>query len=95
MDISWLSFLIGLALGFIAGAVFMSVLHRTGVRGEDILAWVISGSWIVWHIGAGLGLVDSVPPTMYDVVSGGAVGFILGERFFDYLANSVGRVFRK
>ena len=93
--ISWPSFLIGLVIGFVLGAGFVSWFHRSGLKGEDFLAWSIALSWVIWHLSAGAGLVDTVPPTMYDVVSGGAVGFILGERFFDYLAGSISKVFKK
>lgn len=51
----------------------------------------------MWHLASGFSLwgVTHAPPTMFDVVAGGSVGFILGEKFFDYVSNSVGNIFKK
>ena len=87
MSISWTSFIIGLLVGFILGAGFMNLFKKEAVPGDQILAWVISTTWVIWHISAGLSVVDNAPPGMYDVVSGGAVGFILGEKFWTSLTS--------
>lgn len=93
LTISWPSFIIGLLIGFVLGAGFVKLFHKTGFQGDQFLAWSIAISWLLWHLSSGVGVIDTVPPTMYDVVSGGAVGFILGEKFFDYITGSIGKVF--
>ena len=86
-----------MAIGFIIGFFTASFLYKTKYTADMILAWVISTVWILWHIGAGFNLfgVTHEPPTMFDIVSGGAVGFILGEKFFDYVSNSVSKAWKK
>ena len=93
----WQGGLAGLVLGFILGFFVASFFHKTKYSPEMFLAWIIATIWIVWHVGAGFNLfgVTHEPPTMFDIISGGSVGFILGEKFFDYISNSVGKVFKK
>lgn len=86
MSISWPSFLLGVVIGFAFGALFISLVHRHQHESEAILAWVISLVWVCWHVAAGLALIASAPPTIFDLVAGGSVGFVLGERFFDYVS---------
>ena len=83
MAIDWASFIIGLTIGFILGFLAVFLFNCRPFKGDHFLAWVISLSWVIWHISAGLGIIGAPPPTMYDVVSGGSVGFILGEKFWD------------
>jgi hypothetical protein len=90
MSISWPSFVLGLIIGFTLGffalAFAQFLLGKRSIPGDQFLAYFISVSWVIWHLGTGLGVLPVPPPTMYDVISGGAVGFILGERFWDGLA---------
>lgn len=86
--ISWPSFLAGLIVGLLVG-IFVGVvgnrlMTKMQITGADTLAWVMVVIWIVWHVGGGLGYLDN-PPTLYDVISGAAVGYILGEKFFTFL----------
>ena len=83
MLVDWPSFTIGLVVGFIVGSMAVLVFKCDHFKGDMLLAWTISLTWIVWHLGAGLSLLEGPPPTMYDVVSGGSVGFILGEKFWE------------
>lgn len=91
MTVSWPSFVLGLVIGFVLGAGAVHFFKKNSVPGDQILAWTISLTWVIWHIAAALSIVAGPPPTMYDVVSGGAVGFILGERFW----NGVGGFIKK
>lgn len=88
---------VGLLVGFITGFLVASFFNKTKYSPEMFLAWTISIVWISWHTGAGFNLfgVVSPPPVMFDIVSGGSVGFILGEKFFDYISNSVSKVLKK
>ena len=80
-------FALGLVVGFLVGVLAMVLIGRNGAKKEDMLAWTIAIVWLCWHVAAGFsGGAITVPPTMFDIVSGGAVGFILGERFFEYLS---------
>lgn len=82
-------FAVGLMLGFLLGIFAMVVMGKNGYKKEDMLAWTIAIVWLCWHVAAGFsGGAITVPPTMFDIVSGGAVGFIFGEKFFDYIASA-------
>jgi len=77
-------------LGFLLGVFAMVLIGRNGAKKEDMLAWTIAIIWLCWHVAAGFsGGSITVPPTMFDIVSGGAVGFIFGEKFFDYIASAM------
>lgn len=89
MTVSWPSFIIGLVIGFVLGAGAVHFFKHKSIPGDQMLAWVIALTWVIWHLAAGVSILDSPPPTMYDVVSGGAVGFILGERFWDGIGSFV------
>lgn len=78
-------------LGVAALAVTQIIFRQQSIPGDYILAWTIAISWIVWHLGAGFGFLNAPPPTMYDLISGGSVGFILGERFWDGFSNILRR----
>lgn len=83
-------FAFGLTIGFLFGIFAMVVMGRNGYKKEDMLAWTIAIVWLCWHVAAGFsGGAITVPPTMFDIVSGGAVGFIFGEKFFDYIASAM------
>lgn len=83
-------FAVGLMLGFLLGIFAMVTMGRQGYKKEDMLAWTIAIIWLCWHVAAGFsGGSITVPPTMFDIVSGGAVGFIFGEKFFDYIASAM------
>ena len=84
-------FILGSLIGFLLGIGAMVFFGRRGVNKEDLLAWTIAIVWLVWHVIAGFTGTISVPPSMFDIVSGGAVGFIFGEKFFDYIAGSFSR----
>lgn len=91
-----LAFGIGAGLGFLAGVatgvVAVSMFKNIKYNGQDILAWILAITWIIWHLLAAFTEAVEAPPTMYDIVSGGAVGFIFGEKFFDYVAGSISRM---
>jgi len=89
--ISWPSFVLGIIIGFVMGMGVMRWFNKGKFPGDHLLAWFIALNWIGWHTSVALGFVEIVPPTIYDLVSGGAVGFILGERFWDGLGNLVRR----
>lgn len=93
----WQGALLGLIVGFVMGFFIASLFHKTKYSPEMFLAWVISVIWVFWHVGAGFNVFGVVapPPTMFDLISGGSVGFILGERFSDYVSGSVGKIFKK
>jgi len=83
-------FALGLILGFLVGVFAMVSIGRKGYKKEDMLAWSIAIVWLGWHVAAGFsGGSITVPPTMFDIVSGGAVGFIFGEKFFEYIASAI------
>lgn len=83
-------FAFGMTLGFLLGIAAMIILGRNGAKKEDMLAWTIAIVWLCWHVAAGFsGGSITVPPTMFDIVSGGSVGFIFGEKFFDYIASAM------
>jgi F0F1-type ATP synthase assembly protein I len=86
---------IGLLIGFFGGGLLLHLIHKKKAKAVDTFAWVISITWFVWQVSAGLTQTIDAPPAMFDLVSGGAVGFIFGETFFDYLANAVSKVFSK
>ena len=77
-------FVFGLVTGVLLGIGAMVVFGRKGYKKEDLLAWTIAIVWLIWHVVAGFTGVIETPPNMFDVVSGGAVGFVLGEKFFDW-----------
>jgi len=93
----WEGIALGAIVGFILGFLTSSVFNNRGVKGEFVLAWAISVSWLVWHIGVGFGIfgVVSSPPAFFDIVAGGSVGFILGEKFFEYLTESLSKFIKK
>lgn len=91
MSISWPSFVIGLLVGFFLRETMLIIFKQNKSNSDQMLAWVISVTWVVWHIAAGLNLVDGPPPTMYDLVSGGTIGWILGDKFWD----SAGSFFKR
>ena len=83
-------FALGLIVGFLVGIFAMVAIGKNQTRKEDVLAWVIAIVWLCWHVAAGFtGGAITVPPTMFDIVSGGSVGFIFGEKFFDYVVGAV------
>ncbi len=77
-------FILGLTIGVLLGIGVMTIFGKQGYKKEDMLAWTIAIVWLIWHVVAGFLGTISAPPNMFDVVSGGAVGFVLGEKFFDY-----------
>lgn len=93
----WQGALVGLILGFFLGFFVSSFFHKTKYTPDMVLAWILATVWLVWHVGAGFNVfgVTHEPPTVYDIVSGGAVGFILGEKFFDYVSVSVRNAFKR
>lgn len=83
-------FLLGLTIGFLVGIFAMVLIGKNNAKSEDMLAWTIAIVWLCWHVAAGFsGGSITVPPTMFDIVSGGSVGFIFGEKFFDYVVGAV------
>lgn len=88
-------FILGSLIGFLLGIGAMVVFGRQGYRKEDMLAWTIGITWLIWHIVAGFTGAIETPPSMFDIVSGGAIGFIFGEKFFDYIAGAVKNTFKK
>lgn len=95
-DLSFIQgFILGCLIGFLLGVGAMVVFGRKGYRKEDMLAWTIGIIWLIWHVGAGFTGAIETPPSMFDIVSGGAIGFIFGEKFFDYLASAVSNIFKK
>ncbi len=83
-------FALGLIVGFLLGIFAMMLIGKNKTKKEDALAWVIAIIWLCWHVAAGFsGDSITVPPNMFDIVSGGSVGFIFGENFFDYVVNAV------
>lgn len=89
-----LGFWQGIGIGFIGGIVVGFLLRAffdgKEVHGELILAWVLATLWIIWHVIAALSTTYDRPPMVFDVVAGGAVGVIIGEKFFDYVAQLIG-----
>lgn len=92
----WQGALIGLIVGFVLGFLTSTFFKKTPYTPEVFLAWLISLIWIFWNVLAGVGF-DGItpPPTIFDIVAGGSVGFIMGEKFFDYVAKSIGGIFKK
>lgn len=80
----WQGFVFGLVVGCLLGIGVMVIFGKSGAKKEDLLAWTIAIVWLIWHVIAGFTGLISTPPNMFDIVSGGAVGFVLGEKFFDY-----------
>lgn len=91
----WQGFLLGIVLGFLAGMGVMAIFKKMGFKKEELLAWTIGVTWFVWHVAAGFTGIVSTPPSMFDIVSGGAVGFIFGEKFFEYIASAVKSSFNR
>jgi hypothetical protein len=87
-------FILGSLIGFLLGVAAMIFFGRKGYRKEDLLAWTIGIVWLTWHVAAGFTGVIHTPPSMFDIVSGGAIGFIFGEKFFDYIAGAVSRTIK-
>lgn len=82
--------ILGIALGFVMGFFIRAFFEKRKVKAEGVLAWLLTGIFIVWHVLAGLHLFGiEEPTTVFDVIAGGAVGFVLGERFFAYVTNSI------
>jgi|TARA_R110000851_G_scaffold29_5_gene114 hypothetical protein len=78
-------FVFGLIVGSLITVFAIIIFGKKDYAKEDMLAWTIVLVWLVWHIIAGFtGIVDS-PPNIFDIVSGGAVGFVLGEKFMNMI----------
>jgi len=82
----WQGIGIGLITGVVIGFILRAFFDGKEIHGELILAWVISIVWLIWHVIAALSSTYEQPPTMFDVISGGAIGVVIGEKFFDYVA---------
>lgn len=91
----WQGFLLGCLLGFLLGMAAMIFFGRKGYKKEDLLAWTIGITWLTWHVIAGFTGIIHTPPSMFDIVSGGAMGFIFGEKFFDYIASAISKNLKK
>ena len=85
MVVDWPSFGLGVVAGLVVGAVIVLVWHRHADHTQLALAWAISLSWLFWHVGNGLGVIEGAPAAVFDVVAGASVGIVLGEKFFENL----------
>lgn len=87
----WQGLGIGLFVGIIIGFLLRAILTHQKIKSESTFAWILSSSWLIWHLSAALTTIER-PPTVFDVVAGAAVGVVIGEKFFDYLAIMIGSI---
>ena len=75
---------IGFVIGFVVGFCYKSLLDDKFIKPANFLAWMISIIWLAWLSFLALDMISMEPPTVFNLVSGSAVGYILGDKFLNF-----------
>ena len=73
-------------LGFVARGFYG---RDVPLKNEILIANAIGWGWILWTFVLAPFTGIDPPSTTVDIISGGALGVIMGEKFFEYVAKSL------